>query len=899
MNIAELEINLRDLVNKEIDPNNFIFKFIEIFNAPKSTLDKLRKGTQNRADIDGDLLWQRKLYFRHATIGESSLALDEIKQLKTVKKYKPRFVVTTDGKEFSALDTKANETIYFDFNKLNDHFDFFLPLAGIDKYKAVEENKADIKAAGQLQKFYNEIMQVNEGWNSEEKRHSLNQFMTRVLFCLFSEDTGSFKRDLFIKTISEYGGDNGEELQSLLTQIFDAMNTPNNERGIIPAHIKAFPYVNGGLFADKTDIPEFSKRAKRVLIEAAQLDWQDINPDIFGSMIQAIVDNDLRGDLGMHYTSVPNIMKVLHPLFLMSLEEEFEDARGHREERARLKKLLERISKIRVFDPACGSGNFLIIAYRELRTIEMRIYQREDELSGGTITHRWESCICLSNFYGIELTDFAAETAKLSLWIAEYQMNQKFKDLFGEAPPDFPLKEGGHITHGNALRVNWFDACPPSDDEEVETYIVGNPPYLGSTWQNADQKDDMKLVFSTVTKNFKNLDYVSAWYLKGADYCSRKNAQCAFVTTNSICQGEQVAMLWPLIFGMNVEIGFAHQAFKWKNLAANNAGVTCAIISIRKTSSYKKILFSGDVARNVNNIGAYLIEMPNIIVHKKTKPENGLPPIGYGNKPVDGGNLILSPQEKDDLLSEYPNASSLVRRLYGSQEFIKGIERWCFWIKSTDDLKLARTIPPIVSRIEKVKQMRLASRDIGANKMAEYPHQFREMYDANEHTIIVPSVSSENRKYLPIGLLSNCVCINNLAFGMYDAPIYLFAILSSKVHRIWSNNICGYLGTSLRYSNTLGYNTFPAPLLNEEQKTTLEDHAWKIIEARESYVGKTIAWLYDQKTMPADLLVAHQALDDTLEKIYIGRPFKDDTERLEHLFKLYAEMTAKKDKGGR
>ena len=454
MNIAEIGINLSDLVSEDFDRDEFVYRFIEIYNAPKSTLDKLRKGTQNKADLAGDLLWQRKLYFRVAEPGQSSITLDMLKERKPAKKNKPRFIIATDGKEFSALDTKADESIHCDFDKLNDHFDFFLPLAGIDKYKAVEENKADIKAAGRLHKFYNEIMQINEGWHTEEKRHALNQFMTRVLFCLFSEDTGSFKKGLFAKAITEYGGDNGEELQSLLTQIFDAMNTPDNQRGDIPAHIDAFPYVNGGLFADKTEVPKFSKRAKRVLIEAARDDWQDINPDIFGSMIQAIVDNDMRGDLGMHYTSVPNIMKVLHPLFLMSLEEEMADAHGHREERARLKKLLTRLSKIRVFDPACGSGNFLIIAYRELRSLEMRIFQREDELDGGQAALRWESGISLSNFYGIELADFAAETAKLSLWIAEYQMNQRFKSLFGESPPDFPLKEGGHITHDNQSKRN-------------------------------------------------------------------------------------------------------------------------------------------------------------------------------------------------------------------------------------------------------------------------------------------------------------------------------------------------------------------------------------------------------------------------------------------------------------
>lgn len=442
------------------------------------------------------MLWQRKIYFRQIQSGDTAKALDEIKALKVIKTYKPRLILVTDGKEVSALDLKTDDSLHCDFIKLSDRFGFFLSVAGIDVYKAVEENCADIKAAGLLAKFHDEIMQVNAGWHTPEKRHALNQFMMRVLFCLFSEDTGSFKEDLFVQTVSDYGGDNGEYIQDLLTQLFEIMNTSKEKRGNISTHISAFPYVNGGLFADKTEVPKFSKRAKRLLIEAARLDWREINPDIFGSMIQAVVDTDMRGDLGMHYTSVPNIMKVLHPLFLMSLEEEFEEAQGRRDERARLQKLLTRISKIRVFDPACGSGNFLIIAYRELRKLEMRIFQREDDLDGGTIRNRYETHVKISNFYGIELADFAAETAKLSLWIAEYQMNQRFKNLFGEMPDPFPLNEGGHITSGNALRENWEEICPPVNDPEIETYIVGNPPYLGSTFQNPEQKQDMASVFS-------------------------------------------------------------------------------------------------------------------------------------------------------------------------------------------------------------------------------------------------------------------------------------------------------------------------------------------------------------------------------------------------------------------
>ncbi len=894
MNVAELEMGLKDLVTQPYDQSEFVYRLMELYNAPPASIKKLKSGGANKADLVGDILWQRKFYFRTAEPGQTALTLDVLKQRKPVKTHKPRFIITTDGKEFSALDTKLNDTLHCDYDKLNDNFDFFLPLAGIEKYAGIDEAEADVKAADRLARLHDEIMRTNPGWKTPERRHALNQFMTRVLFCLFSEDTGSFAKDIFVKTITEQGGDEGQHLQSLFQQVFDIMSVPEDERGNVPKHINDFPYVNGGLFADRTEVPEFSKRAKRLLMEAAELDWKEINPDIFGSMIQAVVDEDMRGDLGMHYTSVPNIMKVLQPLFLMNLEEEFAESHGNRYERDRLNKLLERISKIRVFDPACGSGNFLIIAYQELRKLEMRIFLRLDELEGGQITHRWGTGIKLSNFYGIEIADFAAETAKLSLWITEYQMNQRFKMLFGETRNPFPLVEGGHIIHDNALHRDWHEVCPPPEDETVETYIVGNPPYLGAKWQGKDQKDDMHRIFGEFTKNYKNLDYVAAWYFKAADYCQRQNAQSALVATNSICQGEQVALLWPLIFDLGIEIGFAHQSFKWKNLATNNAGVICVIVGLRKKSNDKKILFHDDVARAVSNIGPYLIEMSDVIVRKSTNPLNGLPQINYGNMTVDGGHLILSAKEREDLIKDYPESETLVRRLYGSQELVKGIERYCLWIKD-EQLKLANSIPIIAKRIAACKKMRLESKRQATRDLSDNSHRFGFISSEHkDHAIIIPRLTTSTRPYIQAGILNSSEMPNDQVYTIADAPMYMFSVLSSLLHIIWIKSVCGYFKTDYRYSNTLGYNTFPIPSLSSDQKTELEEHAWAIIGARDAHPGKTIAWLYDPKTMPQNLRDAHRALDDALEKIYIGRPFKDDTERLEHLFKMYEKMVAKK-----
>ncbi|MBB5052713.1 hypothetical protein HNQ36_002687 [Afipia massiliensis] len=912
MNIAEIEIQLSDLVEQPFNADEFVYRLLEIYNAPKATLTKLRKGTQNKGERPGDLLWARKIYFRPTAKGQVAQTLDGLKDLKATKSQKPRFLFATDGQEVSTLDLKTDETLHFDFAELNDHFDFFLPLAGIDKYEAVKENPADIKATGRLAKFHDEIVRYNPDWTTDEKRHALNQFMTRILFCMFAEDTGSFARDLFVKTITEFGGDDGEHLQSLLRQIFDVMNVADSQRGSVPAHVKAFPYVNGGLFAESSDIPAFNRRARRILIEAAQLDWREINPDIFGSMIQAIVHPDMRGDLGMHYTSVPNIMKVLQPLFLTSLEEEFAEAHRHREERSRLTKLLARISKIRVFDPACGSGNFLIIAYRELRTLEMRVFKRLEELDEGQRSHRWTS-VKLSNFYGIELADFAAETAKLSLWISEYQMNQRFKDMFGEAPPNFPLHEGGSIVCGNALSLNWTDACPPTvntpkstaaipahialaTDVHTETYIVGNPPYQGARKQTPSQKLDLETLFSGHA-DFKDADYVIGWFIKAGEYLSSVNAQFAFVTTNSVSQGEQVGYIWRRLFERNLEIAFAHTSFNWSNSARENAGVHCVIIGVRhRGGKVVKRINDGFTQRVVKNISPYLIEGDDIFASPMKVPISPqLPKMVSGNMPRDGGHLLLSSEEATQLIRQFEDSKPLIRKLMGTQEFTLGEERWCLWIEDKD-FALACSIPPIKERIEKVRQFRSASSAKTTQAYASIPYKFAQRCHKDIDAIIVPKLTTDARGFVTPGFLDGSVIVTDLAFAIFDAQPFVFSILCSSLHAAWARTVSGRFRVGIRYSSNISYNTFPAPELTGTQISALDELAWAIISARDQYPGKTIAWLYDPDTMPKRLLDAHRSLDETLEKIYIGRPFKSDTERLEHLFKLYAEMTADKVK---
>lgn len=883
MNIAEIESALRELVEKPFDPESFVFEFLRIYDAPKATVTKLRQAQAGDLLQTGEVVWKKKLWFQPTPKGKAAAAIDAMSA--DPGKQAPRFLVATDGIEFYARDTKSDLSIDPDFAKLNDAFDFFLPLANIERYEGVDENPADIKATARLAKLYDAILEANPDWIGADRTHDLNIFMTRMLFCFFAEGTSIFEKGLFTTTLMNVSREDGSDLAQVLETLFLAMNSDGKDRAGMPEFAKRFPYVNGGLFRDKTLIPKFSKRSRRLLRECGELAWSHINPDIFGSMIQAVVEPGMRGDMGMHYTSVPNIMKVLHPLFLLSLEEEFEAAR---DSDAKLVKLLRRLQNIRVFDPACGSGNFLIIAYRELRKIENRIFERQREIGQRSLPM---TGVHLSQFYGIELADFAAETAKLSLWIAEYQMNEQFKAEFGTAPPALPLRDSGNIVHANSLRKDWLKVCPPK--EGGETFVVGNPPYLGRALQSADQKDDMATVFAGLSDKFKNLDYVACWTIKGAQYAKSIGAHCAFVTTNSICQGEQVALLWPLVFRLGIEIGFACQSFKWRNNAAANAGVTCVVVGIRPHSNAKKMIFADDLVRVVKHISPYLIEFDDTVVEKRSKPLSNIPPIDFGSMPNDNGCLLLGRDECENLLASSPASKNLIRKLTGSQEFIKGVERWCLWIDD-EKLPLARSIPEIAKRIDECREHRTNSGREATNALAQTPHRFGEVRHEDTEAILAPLHFSEDRPYLTLGLVDGSQCvISNSASAVFNPPGYLFAIMSSRLHLVWTASVGGQLETRLRYSNTLVYNTFPIPELSSNQKAALESHSVDVLSAREAHPGKTIAWLYDPETMPANVLAAHRALDETIETIYLGRVFKNDTERLEHLFKVYSNMVRK------
>lgn len=673
LNTIEIEENLETLVGDVADGtctlHDFPFRLMEAYSASRNEIAKLRM-KHPAGLMASDMVWPKKLLYRPADRGQVQSTIEALKasligKNGKVAKSVPRFLMSTDGEEFLSVDLKTGETPAFDrLADLPVNYDFLLPMFGVERYQPAPETVADVRAARHMAKFHDAIRDANPDWG-DDRVHDLNLFMTRLLFCMFAEDTGIFTDDLFLETLRRESVDvGGSDTKRVIEDIFLALDIADKgarrEKGVRSQRIAAdFPYVNGGLFRDHTEVPNFNRRARRLLLEAAGLHWDQIHADIFGSMIQAIVQTDMRADFGMHYTSVPNIMKVLDPLFLNSLRDQLTAAGDNVKA---LEKLVDRISRIRVFDPACGSGNFLIIAYRELRIIETEAFRRIRDVKrkGQLALADFQTGIKISNFYGIDPVDFACETAKLSLWISQYQMNKKLDEICSAPIPALPLTDAGSIVVANALRVDWEEVCPPAPD--AETFIVGNPPYLGRPNRNEEQQDDMDFVFAAEPAALKNLDYVACWLVRSADYISGVSSAAAFVTTNSIFQGEQVPLLWPLIKARHCEFGFAHEPFKWRNSAAKNAGVTCVIVGLRERINSPQKLYSESSVRIVSGISPYLTEGPEIYVERRSSPLSEMPKTELGSAPKDDGNLCLSP---DGLLGYSRNAKG---RHYGMSE---------------------------------------------------------------------------------------------------------------------------------------------------------------------------------------------------------------------------------------
>ncbi len=882
MNLAQIENNVQDTV-KKFNEDTFIYDLLLAYDNPRATISRLRHGGLNLSKVEGEIVWKKKLFFKFDLDNDLHELIDNLKTDNKVTKFDPRFIIATDYDTFLAIDTKTDETLDIPILDIGKHFDFFLPWAGMEKAQRQSENPADVKAAERMAKLYDEIKKDNPTTTKEEV-HNLNVFLSCLLFCFFAEDTGIFEDAQFTSAIGSHTQQDGSDLNSYLDKLFQVMNTEQGKRKNLPAYLDAFPYVNGGLFRDKRNAPIFTRRSRQAVIESGELDWSAINPDIFGSMIQAVISPEQRGSLGMHYTSVPNIMKVIEPLFLDELRKEFEAAKGNKK---LLNQLLHRISKIKVFDPACGSGNFLIIAYKQLRRLEMEIFKETNSLA--------YSGISLSNFYGIEIDDFAHEIAILSLWLAEHQMNKEFFNAFGRTKPPLPLIETGNIVHGNATRLDWEKVCPKNEGDEI--YILGNPPYLGARVLDEVQKGDMNFVFKGKVDGYNDLDYISCWFYKGCQYIKKQNSQCAFVSTNSISQGSQVGIIWPNIISDAIEIKFAHLPFKWENNAKSNAGVTCVIIGLRNKAAGQKTIINNKFRKSVDNINAYLVSGENIYVFGRNKPLSKLPEIRFGSMPNDNGHLILSEEEYNEAKIETPSIKPFVRLMLGGQDFIKGIKRYCIWVNDKEFEK-ANKIPFLNTRFEKVRKYRMASKREATNKLSKFPYRFGEVRHVEAELIIIPATSSERRTYIPMGFLASGTIVNNSTQAIFGAMPWHLGLILSKMHMLWVQAVSGRLESRIRYSAELSYNTFPFPDITKLQCDEIEHNVYTILAERENHSEKTLAQLYDPEKMPDRLRVAHQLNDVAIERCYRSKPFESDEERLAYLFKLYEKMISEeKDKG--
>lgn len=911
MNAVEIEVAISDLAQQPFDPAEFPYAFLEAFGNKATTIKRLRSGASNKSDLGG-VLQTNNIHIAVADGGAVTQTLEALKASSATSRAKARFILATDGVNFEAEDLENGETVACTYEAFPDHFGFFLPLAGISTVKQLRDSSFDIRATSRLNRLYVELLKDNPDWGTEHQRHEMNHFMARLIFCFFAEDTDIFAGSgLFTDTVAQMSARDSANTHEVISEIFHAMNTKQAERAAagIPRWADGFPYVNGGLFSGSVEVPRFSKIARSYLLHIGGLDWTQINPDIFGSMIQAVADDEERGSLGMHYTSVPNILKVLNPLFLDDLREKLEEAGDNPR---KLLNLRNRMAKIRVFDPACGSGNFLVIAYKQMRAIEAEINQRRGEPNRPTD-------IPLTNFRGIELRDFSAEIARLALIIAEYQCDLLYRGKKLALAEFLPLDSQNWITCGNALRLDWLSICPPTgtgvklhaddlfesplnqaqidfENEGGETYICGNPPYLGSKWQSNEQKADLKAIFDSRSVGWKSLDYVAGWFMKAADYGKHTRSKTAFVSTNSICQGLQVPILWPAIFETGHQIVFAHTSFKWANLASHNAGVTVAIVGISANPQAIKYLFAigenGLVQeRQTDYINAYLAPGRVESVTQARKPISEVSPMLFGNMPRDGGAFVLNGDERASVLDQHPEVSKFIRPYLGSEQMIQGKPRWCIWIDD-DEAEYAKQHPYLKKVLNNVRDFRMKSAAGSTRDFAARPHRFVQIAGtAKKHSLVVAKVSSERRAYLPVDLLKGDAIVSDLLFAIYDAPLWNMALIASRLHLVWIATVCGKMKTDFRYSNTLGWNTFPVPKLTEKNKTDLTKCAENILLAREKHYPRTISELYTAEYMPEDLQLAHSINDEVLERIYIGRKFKNDTERLEKLFLMYNKIS--------
>ena len=887
----QVKRNVDEIANRDSYTKEFIFELMAAYGRATSAINQLKSGAIDKSTDPNALLQKGVLYFK--VFPQGTLLEEKVEKMGSEslsRRYEPRYIVATDLHHIVAKDTIKHTTLDIEIKDIDNEVAFFYGWTGNEINKgSADESVADRRAADKMKDLYDEIERENiDSFKADPVgfRHDLNVFFSRLLFCFFAEDTGLFRPKQLTNSIKEYTETDGSNLDLFFKELFKSLDSEDKSGMTTP--YSEFPYVNGSLFDTKEHniaIPKFSPTARHILILCADLDWSGVNPDIFGTIFQGIVDETRRDENGMDYTSVPNILKVINPLFMDELQEEFDKAF---DDQNRLFKLWGRISKIKVFDPACGSGNFLIISYKKLRELEHDIIRRIAELKHGVLSVKLNSQIKLDHFFGIEIEDFPRELAVLSMYIAAHQMNIEFEKEFGKKISIIPLIDMPTIQCGNSARLDWNAICPNNGSDEI--YVIGNPPYKGADEQTSSMKSDLGFYFDGEEYS-KNIDYVGLWFIKGSRYIRDTNTKLAFVTTDSVCQGEHVSIMFPKIFESNIELGFAYRPFKWSNNATDNAQVMVTVLGLRNNSNAKKLLFEEEETLTVSNISPYLFEGDNTIVVKTREKNNFFPDMVMGSM-ARSKYLVLSKTEKEELINKNPESNKFIKKFMGTDELNNSKERYCIWVEDSE-YEEAKQITDLNSIFKLVAEERSKSKASSTRNMASTPYKFGQISYEKKNSLIVSKLNKNGRNYIIAGISDSDTVISDLAFAIYGGSLDMFSIISSRIHMVWAKRVCGKRGEAVRYSNLLGYNTFPCPPLTPQQEEKLNQSARDILFARANHPELTLADMYDPNKMPEDLRQAHEENDILVDKLYRSTPFQTDEARLATLFKLYEEMTGR------
>lgn len=873
-------------------------EFFQVFGVSRRRVASFEYRVKKADGAQGfiDVFWPGVLLAEHKTQGRDldkayQQALTYLDGLKDGEL--PRYVVVSDFARMRLYDLEEKDEFEFPLEELSKHIERFGFISGYEVQKYEEEEQASIKAAELMAEFHNAI--ADTGYLG----HSLEVFLTRVLFCLFSEDTSIFDRRQFQHYIEQRTNEDGSDLGIKILELFFTLNTPENKRqSNLDEQLAAFPYINGQIFAERLDPISLDRKARETLLKCCAFDWSQISAAIFGSLFQGVMDPKERRQLGAHYTSELNIMKVIQPLFLDELYTEFDTAKRSQQ---RLQTFHDKLASLKFLDPACGCGNFLVTTYRELRKLEIEILKKKRRHNTATLTAFGAeelSKIHVNQFFGIEIEEFPALVARTAMYLADHQMNQALSKEFGISYARIPLEEPATIVNYNALTIDWKEVVNP---EELD-YILGNPPFYGARLMTKEQKEDLVALFPKTLKGVGNLDFVTAWYAKSAAYIKGTKIKVGLVSTNSITQGEQVSILWKLL---QEEYGivrhFAHSTFKWSNEAKGNAGVYCVIIGFANYDTDKKYLYKyldikGEpVEFEVKDINAYLVDAPEVFIESRSKPICDVPTIGIGNKPIDGGNYLFTTEEKDGFIKKEPASEKYFRRWYGAHEFINGTERWCLWVGDAEPGDLKR-MPYVLERIENVRNLRLASKSVPTQKIANKPTRFHVENMPKDSFVLIPGHSSENRTIIPFGYVGSDNIASNATFVIADASSYHFGILTSKMHMTWIKYTCGRLESRYRYSKDIVYNNYPWPgcaqdvAVSDEVKSKIESAAQGVLDARQQFPESSLADLYDPNTMPPVLTKAHEQLNREVDKAYGYKDTNNEADRVAFLFELYQKI---------